>query len=376
MNLHLVLFFTRGVSLRTWAMMGMLEREIAIYLRLIANGFRVTFVTYGNAGDLEYATHVGGIEIVCNERDLPLEEYESGLSSLHERSLLDCSLIKTNQIYGAELALAIARFYKKPFVARCGYMWSKNAGLEKGYDSPEATHARSVEEKVFAAANQVMVTTEAMQRDIATRIPAVSPRVAVVPNYVDTDVFRPGISTRDEKTLLFVGRISPEKNLQSLLEAILPLQVNLILIGEGRLRSELQTRFGALDGRVTWEGNVPNAQLPHYMNEATAFVLPSLYEGHPKALLEAMACGTPVLGADSSGIRELIRHGDNGLLCGPDPAALRLGIRELLSRPDLRFTLGRNARKFVLDHYSLDKIAAIEMELLRKVADQPWDLRC
>jgi glycosyltransferase involved in cell wall biosynthesis len=371
MSMHLVLFFTKGVSVRTWAMMGMLAREIAIYRRFIAKGFRVSFVTYGDAGDLDYSEQLSGIEILCNAHDLPLEDYESRLFSLHENTLRDCCVIKTNQTFGAELALDVARFFKKPFVARCGYMWSKNTALEKGYDSPEAVHARAVEERVFTASHRVLVTTEAMKADVASRIPSAASKTVVIPNYVDTEVFKPDALGRDENSLLFVGRIAPEKNLDSLLEAIRPLEAKLVLIGEGRLRPELQKRFGTLDGRVTWEGNVPNAELPGYINRATAFVLPSLYEGHPKALLEAMSCGTPVIGTNSSGIKELIRHGANGYLCGTDAVSLRKGIHEVLTRPDLRSELGRNARQFVLDNYALEKIAAIEAELLRNVADQP-----
>jgi glycosyltransferase involved in cell wall biosynthesis len=374
MSARLVLFFTRGVSLRTWAMLGMLEREIAIYKRFVSWGLRVSFVTYGGATDLDYSHELGEIEILCNEQGLPLEEYESRLFSLHERSLSACDVIKTNQTYGAELALEAARFFKKPFVARCGYLWSKNTALELGYHSTEAAHARAVEEKVFSAAHKVVLTTDAMAADVTARIPSAAPKIAVIPNYVDTEVFKPGGAERETDLLLYVGRIAGEKNLEALLEAIQPLSVRLILIGEGKLRPELQRRFSDLDGRVTWEGNVPNSRLPEYLNRATAFVLPSLYEGHPKALLEAMACAAAVIGADSSGIRELIRHGANGCLCRSDAASLRSCIEELLSQPDLRSELGKNARQFVLDNYSLETIASNEMDLLKEAANQPWDL--
>lgn len=374
MSVHLVLFFTRGVSLRTWGMMGMLAREIAVYKRFVADGFRVSFVTYGNARDLDYSEELGGIEILCNEGDRPLEKYESRLLSLHERSLRNCSVIKTNQTYGAELALKAACFFKKPFVARCGYMWSKNTALELGYNSKQAVHARAVEEKVFSASHKVVVTTDEMKQDVVSRIPAAASKIVVIPNYVDTNVFKPDDSQRDDNSLLFVGRIAGEKNLDSLLEAIRPLQVKLVLIGEGKLRPELQERFRDLEGRITWEGNVPNHRLPEYMNRAAIFVLPSLYEGHPKALLEAMACRVPVIGTDSSGVRELIQHGQNGYLCGTDATSLRKAIEALLSRPDLRAELGMNARRFVVDNYSLDKIAATEGELHRQVANESWNL--
>ena len=96
-------------------------------------------------------------------------------------------------------------------------------------------------------------------------------------------------------------------------------------------------------------------------------MLPSLYEGHPKALLEAMACGVPVIAADSPGIREVIRHGETGYLCGTSPDAIRDAIEALRSDCALRGRLGVAARKYVVDHFSLDRIAELEYALLQEV---------
>jgi len=348
-------------------MFGSLEREIAVYLYLIEHGFDVSFVTYGSASDLEYAEQLKGIRILCNESGMPLEDYEKALLSSHAKALSSCHVIKTNQTYGAELALEAARFFRKPFVARCGYMWSQNAAREYGYDSSTATEARRVEEKVFLAADRVIVTTPAMRQDLLERCAAAGPRIAVIPNYVDVGAFRPDGSERDPATGIFIGRIAPEKNLAALLEAIHSLEVNLILIGEGKLRPELQQQFEGLNSRVRWEGNIPNSKLPEYLNHAGFFVLPSLYEGHPKALIEAMACGTPVIGADSPGIRELIRHETNGLLCGTDPASIREAIEQIMTVPELALKLGTNARQYVIENFSLEKIGALELSYLREV---------
>jgi glycosyltransferase involved in cell wall biosynthesis len=246
-------------------------------------------------------------------------------------------------------------------------MWSQNAAREYGYDSPAATEARRVEEKVFLAADKVIVTTPAMRQDLLERRAAAGPRIAVIPNYVDVGTFRPDGSARDPATGIFIGRIAPEKNLVALLGAIRPLEANLILIGEGKLRPELQRQFEGLNSRVRWEGNVPNSKLPEYLNHAGFFVLPSLYEGHPKALIEAMACGTPVIGADSPGIRELIRHETNGLLCGTDPASIREAIEQIMTVPELALKLGTNARQYVIENFSLEKIGALELSYLREV---------
>jgi glycosyltransferase involved in cell wall biosynthesis len=366
-TIHLMLFFTRGVSLRTWSMMGNLEREVAIYRRLIDLGFQVSFLTYGDASDLDYADKLGNIRVLCNESAYPLEEYESRLMEIHGPALRTATVIKTNQTYGGELALSTAQLLRIPFVARCGYMWSFNAAREHGPESPVAREARRVEDKIFRHAHRVVVTTEAMRQMVEQRLPETVARVLVIPNYVDTETFRPSERGEGERSLVFVGRIAPEKNLAALLEAIRPLRIRLTLIGEGRLRPELHRQFSDLDGRVTWEGNVPNPLLPEYLNQAGIFVLPSLYEGHPKALLEAMACGLAVIGGDSPGIRDVVRHGETGYLTGTDPASIRAAIEEFLGRPGLVERLGLNGREYVVRNYSLERILAMEASMLREV---------
>jgi glycosyltransferase involved in cell wall biosynthesis len=113
---------------------------------------------------------------------------------------------------------------------------------------------------------------------------------------------------------------------------------------------------------------VPNSELPGYLNRAGLFILPSFYEGHPKALIEAMACGLPVIGADSPGIRELIRHGETGYLCGTEPESIREAIQDLLDSPTLSAQMGHHARQFVIENYSLDRIAELELALLKEAA--------
>jgi glycosyltransferase involved in cell wall biosynthesis len=367
MSVHLVLFFTRGVSLRTWSMVGNLDREIALYRRLIDLGHEVSFVTYGDSEDMALAGQLGGIRILCNETALPLEQYESLIPTLHGEVLRTAHVIKTNQTYGAELALSISQLLGTSFVARCGYMWSFNAAREHGENSFQATEARRVEEKAFLAADRVVVTTDAMRADVETRMPETIGRVRVIPNYVDTDTFRSYGTLQGERSLIFVGRIAPEKNLAALLQAIRPLAVRLTLIGEGKLRPQLQREFTDLDGRVAWEGNIPNALLAGHINRAGIFVLPSLYEGHPKALLEAMACGVPVIASDSPGVRDVVRHGETGYLTRTDPESIRSAIEDVLARPDLCERLARGARDYVVAHYSLDRILGMESDLLNEL---------
>src|SRR5262245_19131877 len=97
-GLRLVLFFSRGVSLQSWDEAGMLEREVALYRRLQERGVRVSFVTYGDARDRDYAGRLPGIQILCNRWNLNPKRYMQRVHLIHWVALLRTHAIKTNQI--------------------------------------------------------------------------------------------------------------------------------------------------------------------------------------------------------------------------------------------------------------------------------------
>lgn len=365
--MHLTLFFTRGVGLHTWAQKGMLERELALYHALIERGVRVSFVTHGLAGDLDYCTQTGEIEILCNRKGRSPQRYESWLRILFAKTLAFTSAIKTNQLEGGEVALSAARFWRKPLWARGGYMWSEFLIREHGLESSQAQTALAVESQVFQAANAITLTTPMMQADLLERFPQLANRIRIIPNFVETDRFKP-IPLEKQVDLIFIGRLHPQKNVESLLHAIENTSTTLWIIGTGPLEADLKARFGDVGGRVCWWGNVPHQELPHYLNQARAFILPSHYEGHPKTLIEAMACGLPVIGAESSGIQEVIQHQQTGWLCLTTPQGIQEAIQTVLGQPMLQIALGHAARQYALDHYALDRIVDLELAVLRRVA--------
>jgi glycosyltransferase involved in cell wall biosynthesis len=165
----------------------------------------------------------------------------------------------------------------------------------------------------------------------------------------------------------FVGRLAYQKNLPALLEAVAPLRLRLLLVGDGPLRSELMQQAAHLGVQATWAGQVAHADLPAYLNQAHVFVLPSHYEGHPKTLIEAMACGLPVVGSTIPAIRDVIQPGETGLLCTTDPASIRAALRQLLHDAALRARLGAQARRFAVQTYALEQIVAQELRVLREV---------
>jgi len=364
--MHLVLFFTRGISLQTWDQVGSLGREIAIYQRLTEKGVGVSFITYGGARDLEFQNQLGEIRILCNQWDLPLHWYERLMPILHAKTLFDADLFKSNQINGADVALRAAKIFRKPLIARCGYMWSDLANASGRYQ--DAIHAKAIEKTVFSEAKFSVVTTPRMKDYVIREHEISEQQINVIPNYVLTDVFSPGNRPHKSKQICYIGRLSEEKNLFSLMRACAGLDVELLLVGDGPLRDPLEELADELKVNISMPGNIEHRRLPEIIRNSVLFVLVSPHEGHPKSLLEAMACGIPVIGADSPGIREQIVHGATGWLVNTDAESIHAGIQHLLSNPQLCEGLGRKARDFVLDNYSLEKIFEQEYSLLTQIA--------
>ena len=367
-DLRLVLFFTRGVSLKTWGDIGMLDREVALYRSLRPHMQDITFVTYGDASDLHYAQRLDGIDVVCNRWNLPKWFYILLISQVYPLRWRGCVVLKSNQVQGSDIALHIARRFGKKFIARCGYLYSEFMERQHGVDSPESRRARALEHKVFKASDRVVVTTPAMRSIVIQRDRVPEKTVRVIPNYVQTELFAPNSkSRRHSRRICFVGRLDKQKNPIALLEAIKGLDVELMIVGEGSLGKRMRKEADISGLPVRFLGNVPHRKLPEILNSAAMFILPSHYEGQPKTLLEAMACGLPVIGTDVPGLRDLISHRETGYLCGTSRVEIRSAILNVLADADLRARMGRNAREFVVEHFALERVVKMELSLLEEV---------
>jgi len=361
--LRLALFFTRGAGLATWRHGGMLDRELALYRELARGGMQVIFVTYDRG-----PVQLDGFRVLSNRWRLPEWLYVLCLPRLHRRALVQCDVFKSNQTNGAEVARRCARILRKPFVSRCGYLWSEFAARQAGPGSAEHRRALEVERTVFGDAARVVVTTDAMAAAVRQAVPAAASRLVVMPNYVDTDHFAPGAAPGPGDRAVFVGRLAEQKNLPLLLEAIRGRRLHLTVIGDGPQRA-LVTEFAATHPQqLSWQARVPASDLPGVLREAGIFILPSRYEGHPKALLEAMACGLAIVATDAPGIREVVEHERTGLLCAPDPASLGAALDRLVADAGLRERLGAAARSEAMARYALSGLARREADLLRAVA--------
>jgi glycosyltransferase involved in cell wall biosynthesis len=360
--MRLNLFFTQGVSLKTWEQIGTLNREVAIYQRFKEIGVDVSFVTYGGKGDIALGRTLG-IDVLSNVFNLPENLYRWKL----ELSPPEGDVFKSNQIFGADLALVAAARVGAKFIARCGYLLSLNEEASKGFDTPQAQFARELEKKVFSSADKVIVTTEFNARTVAERYSVAKEKIAVIPNYVNTELFKPERkATSNRFRIGFVGRFAPEKNLDILLQSLKGLDVEVVFAGNGREQANLEAIAAAEGISVSFAGTVPNDDLPTLLNSLDLFALISKYEGHPKALIEAMACGLPILGTRVRGIADLIRDRETGYLCEPATDDIRATIVEIMNDVG-REKIGQAARDFAEANFSLARVVGLEMDVLTQV---------
>lgn len=220
----------------------------------------------------------------------------------------------------------------------------------------------------------------------------VSPdRITVIPAGIDCETFKPATKniqiikkfdlSEDTTKILFVGRFVPEKGIFDLLNAFSMLlknkqNIELLIVGSGttEMRIEIDRLIVNLEiGRkVKFFGNIKYSDMPQIHNLADIFCLPSVEtktwaEQFGYSLVEAMACGKPVVSTWTGSIPEIIKHRNTGILVEPNsPVALKSALEELSLNKSVRENFGTNGREWVLQRFEADKIASQLAGIYRK----------
>ncbi len=186
--------------------------------------------------------------------------------------------------------------------------------------------------------------------------------VTVIANGVDPTAFVPAQSRPAGRyRFLFVGRLDAQKDVATLLEAAARLRrasalpFRLTVVGDGPRSAGLRTQAGALDieDLVEWKSWMPRPGMPGCYASVDCLVNPSLYEGMPNVVLEAMACALPVIASDVAGNSDVVDHEETGLMVPPGNAdALAQAMRRMLEAPDAAAALGRAGRAKAERRYS------------------------
>jgi glycogen(starch) synthase len=198
--------------------------------------------------------------------------------------------------------------------------------------------------------------------------------VQIIPNGVDANQFTlPNERNWDPTEMLFVGRLVYQKGIDLLIEALSGLKshswrLNLVGIGPHQpFLEDLAKKRGILD-RIDFKGWLSGTTLIQEYKKANVFVFPSRHEGMPNAVLEAMACGLPVVATQIAGNQELVIPGETGLLVPPDDVtSLNAALDSILTNSETRMKMGAAGRKLVEDEFTWDRTASQYLAVMQKI---------
>lgn len=229
---------------------------------------------------------------------------------------------------------------------------------------------------LYRLSDIVTVQTNAVADSISSVYKGL-PKIVVVPNPIPGNLIEWSADLGKAKSrykLVSIGRLSPEKRVDDIVNIFAGLSGDffdwdLDIWGAGPEESKIQNLIDGynMNDRIKLMGRSNNPW--EVMSQADVFIMNSIFEGFPNALLEAMAVGLPCITSDCrSGPREISDNGKNAILVNTeDGVEMENALRQLMSNKDLRVDLGRRARKSVNSRYSVNKIIEIWDDVFKKV---------
>lgn len=271
------------------------------------------------------------------------------------------------------VASVAAKIYKKPLVVTAhgsdvlalkGFIWNK------------------VRRFIIRHATQVTAVSSVIAEELSTNTAFFrQSSIQLTPMGVDTSLFtrqnikESGIDIdKKERILLFVGRLDKQKGLEYLIQAMPAILTKypasqLHIIGYGpheNYMRQLVSRMG-LNEKVVFIGSLPNKELPIYYSQAEIFILPSMSEGLPVSILEAMACQCPVIATSVGGVSSLIQNENNGLLINPRSSEeICQAVFNLYANQKLKEKIIKNAYNLVRHKYNWSILAGQLADIYQK----------
>lgn len=232
---------------------------------------------------------------------------------------------------------------------------------------------------VIRRANGIRVNTERIGNWLTENWGVKQAKIYVNPVSPIQLVADPDTSKSDKPTVLYVGRLSPEKGVDVLLRAfaqiimILP-KARLLIVGDGPETESLQALAKDLDlvkdKNIMFIGSVVPESLPQYYQEAWIVALPSRHESYGRVILEAFAMARPVVATDTEGAKTLISEAEDGLIVpGEDPFKLGQQLIYLLTQPDIAVEMGKRGQAKAAQMDNVEQVRQNLINIWLKIAE-------
>jgi glycosyltransferase involved in cell wall biosynthesis len=259
--------------------------------------------------------------------------------------------VHVSQAFIPETVLIAARIKNKPIILH----FHLDVAPSGRFGFLYAAYKKYIFPHTLRSANKIIVFTNQQAEQVAKKYKVNKKNISVIPNAVEPQFFlnKPR-KLRKRLSILYVGRLSVQKNIQQILNALVGHSdaFELNILGSGELRQKLESQKNELNLlNVHFRGYVEGKNLVDFYKKSDIFVLTSIREGMPLVLLEAMAAGLPIVANDVIGIREVVKQNKNGLLVEYNNSNQLTGTLLALSKNKLLYKkMSDNSRKMARKH--------------------------
>ncbi len=262
---------------------------------------------------------------------------------------------------------------------------STEIGRAQGLHSPDSRAIDGMEWWATYEASKVIVTSGSMKGEICGHFHLPSDKIKIIPNAIDLTKYHASIDRQsvrrrygvgpDEKLVLCVGRLVPQKGVEHLIHAVPAIAwrypaAKFVIVGEGWLKGHLEylARSSGHGWKIRFTGFIPDSEVIALMTSADVLVIPSIYEPFGIVALEGMAAGVPVVASQVGGLAEVVEHDRTGILVySRNPESIAWGVDRVLSDSGHSGWLTENAREMIQKAYSWDGIAKKTVKVYKEV---------
>lgn len=366
-TINVLYIFSFRSTLAIWRASGFLDREIKFFEE-VSNNINVNFylLTYGNKEDSDILEN-------SNLKVLPIfNKFKSSSKTInilasfiypifYYKRFRNIDIIKVNQLSGSWVGILFKIILRKPLYVRTGY----DAYLFSKHDKkPKYKQLlfRTLTSLSLKFADLYSVTSKSDEKYIKNNYKFNKSKLILRPNWVETSYEFSQKNFHERKSkLLSIGRLESQKNYMFLLKSLKGTEIELDIVGSGRLKNNLVEFAKENNIKLKIFDKMSNSEILNMLMDYKYFIIPSLYEGNPKSLLEAMSSGCLVFASNIDNNTEIVKDSYNGFLFDFEPKQLRDLLKSKILRNNDFTKILKNSINETSKNNSLDLLANLEV---------------
>lgn len=370
--MNVLVVFTYNYSLKTWTESGTLLKELETYKRLSKKGINFTFLTFEkseeNINDLfDSNFKVLPIYSKLKKSRFKLINYlKSFFIPFYFKSQLhNIDVIKQNQLNGSWISLILKYILKKPLLIRTGYdMFEFSIKEDKNFIIKTLYRLLTILSIRFS--DLYTISSKSDFKFLKSKFNLSKTNIKVRPNWVNSIDYKK-LATREQKRILFVGRLEKQKNIEFIVKSFSNTEYQIDIVGDGSLRKSLEKLSETENTKLNFLGQIENEKLIELYTKYKFYISSSLFEGNPKSTLEALSAGCIVFASDIPNHREIIKNTVNGFLFSIKTNNFISIFNSVINNQDLD-KVSYNARKRVLENNAIDDLVDLEYHDLKELS--------